>query len=69
MNFWRTALGILMILSTLSLIFSWGPWYLMMFLPLALLLVSLRNDVLVAKRERAEFRKQDATTIGHAYRE
>ena len=68
MRMWRPILSILMLLSTLPLIFSWGPWYLMATIPLVLLLLSLRNDVIVARKETAEFQAMDATTIGHDYR-
>ena len=70
MRSYRIGHQVLCVLAFLPLVFSWGPWQLMLLIPLALVVPYGINELMIAKRESREAMSPAALgSIAHAYRE
>lgn len=67
MKSYRIVHQILFTLAFIPLVLSWGPWYLMMLIPLALVIPYGINELIIERRFGPAEVDDDECDIAHAY--
>lgn len=68
MKSYRIVHQVLFVLAFLPLVLGWGPWYLMVLLPLALVVPYGINELILARKPQVSGDSRRTGALEHAYR-